>query len=155
MKVTIYSGIPGSGKTRLSLVEHPQNTKRFSADDFFTGQDGEYVFDPSRIGEAHAQCLRRYVEAIRYMSNASGPYDMVVDNTNASVAEIAPYAALALAYGWALEIVTIIADPEEAGPRNVHGVPMDIVRKIYANLERRELPPWWPSRNVPASYAPR
>lgn len=93
MKVIMMSGVPGSGKSTLVARRWP-GAVVFSADAYFM-VDGEYRFDPSRIGEAHCGCLRSFTETLQ----VADVEVLVVDNTNLSVSEIAPYAALAQAYG--------------------------------------------------------
>lgn len=74
--------------------------------------------------------------------------DVVVDNTNTTVAEIAPYAALALAYGHELEIVTLDCDPAIGAKRNTHGVPLAACNAMHLRLADRQLPPWWNHRVI-------
>jgi hypothetical protein len=107
---------------------------------------GEYAFDPARLGECHAICLRTFVELVR----SPGNLPVVVDNTNTTIAEIAPYAALALAYGHDLEIVLLQASPGIAAARNIHGVPESTVRQMAtrAGATYWRLPPWWPKSIV-------
>ena len=140
-----------------------------SADSFFV-VDGEYKFNPSQLPAAHAKCLRDFVSWVQdagvgkvrkvtilrgipgsgkstyIQGHAVG--DVVVDNTSTTVAEIAPYAALALAYGAELEIVTLDVAPEVAAARNVHGVPLDGCKRMAARIreENNRLPPWWNHR---------
>lgn len=140
MKVVIYSGVPGSGKSTLAAKEHP-GAPVCSADHFFE-RDSVYAFNPARLPEAHAACLRKFVELVQ----AGGWPVIVVDNTNTTAAEVAPYAALALAYDYALEIVTVHCDPDVAAARNTHGVPVHAVRAMATRLAERALPPWWPTR---------
>jgi predicted kinase len=143
MKVWIYCGLPGAGKTTRIKRDHP-HAVTCSADDFFM-QGGEYRFDVSKLSEAHGSCLRNFVSLLQ----DSMP-QIVVDNTNTTTAEVAPYAALAQAHGYALEIVTVACPPEAAHARNVHGVPLAAVNAMSDRLAKRELPPWWPHRTVEA-----
>lgn len=139
MRVVIYSGIPGSGKSTIVRAKH-RDAIVCSADNYFTSKDGSYNFDPAKIGEAHAQCLKRFNAAC----SGDSLLDLVVDNTNTSVVEIAPYAALAQAYRYELQIITLLVAPEVAFARNVHGVSEETVRKMDAAIRSRVLPPWWP-----------
>lgn len=142
MKVTIYSGVPGSGKSTTIKQWHP-GAIVCSADDHFVGEDGVYRFDPTQLPQAHGACLRKFTQLVTAYEG-SWPGDLVVDNTNTTVAEIAPYAALALAYGHELLVVTVECDPAIAAARNTHGVPEAAVKRMAATLAARQLPPWWP-----------
>lgn len=142
--------------------------RRFSADSFFTSSTGVYVFDKTKIGEAHGHCLRSYVLAIQdgarrvtimrglpgsgksaWVANHAADLDVVVDNTSLSVAEVAPYASLAQAYGIPFQIVTMKLDLRICAERNTHGVSHAKIRNMAACLGRgtRQLMqmPWWPN----------
>lgn len=144
-----------------------------SADDYFM-RDGTFHFDVNKIGEAHASCLRRFLDfvhpddetppglslrvAILRGLPGSGKstwarrherlFDVCVDNTNTSVAEIAPYAASALAFGHRVRILTIRSRPEFAAARNIHGVPPITVGMMYQRMVTEVLPPWWTSLTI-------
>jgi hypothetical protein len=140
--VWIYCGVPGSGKTTISGKRHP-GAPACSADHHFM-RSGSYLFAPRELPEAHASCLREFVDLVT--PDPGGPEwdgDVVVDNTNTTVAEIAPYAALALAYGFELRIVIVECDPDVAHARNVHGVPLPAVRAMHDRLQSLLLPPWY------------
>lgn len=142
MKVIIMRGVPGSGKSTYVSKNFP-GAAVYSADDYFM-VDGVYVFDPKKLPQAHGKCLKDFVFHLERPFSA----DAVIDNTNTTAVECAPYAALALAYGCELEVITLQCMPEVAAARNVHGVPLDGVRRMYANLIGATLPPWWPHRIV-------
>jgi len=141
MIVTILRGLPGSGKStycKEALVRLP-NTVVCSADDFFM-IGGEYKFNPELLPQAHAECLHRYVSAVRARKEL-----IIVDNTNILAVEIAPYYALAEAYKANVEVITINCPIEVARERNIHGVPSEtmeeMARLIISEVSR--FPPWW------------
>ena len=90
-KVTLLRGISGAGKSTYAATNYP-GAFVVSADSFFTFADG-YKFNPTRLGEVHGLCLLNFLDAAQRGRN------VVVDNTNITVEEIAPYYALAEAYG--------------------------------------------------------
>lgn len=140
--IYVYSGLPGAGKSSLIKQRHHVRTPTCSSDHWFT-KNGVYTFVPAEIGEAHAACLRKFVGLV-----IETPHDIVVDNTNTSTAEIAPYAALALAYGRKLQIVTVECDPAVAFERNVHGVTRETIELMHKQLCARVLAPWWPHETI-------
>jgi hypothetical protein len=68
----------------------------------------------------------------------------VVDNTNTTVAELAPYVAWANAVGYEVEIIRIHCNPLVAAERNTHGVPENAVLAMYVKIQHAEYPPFWP-----------
>jgi len=139
--VTILVGVPGSGKSHhtASLT----GAVVVSADHYFVELGGgTYAFDPSKLGAAHGQCLRRYTEALQ-----RGEAHVVVDNTNTTLLEMSPYISLALAYGYRVEIVRVTCDPAVAAARNTHGVPEGAIRAMHERITatfQTGLPPFWP-----------
>jgi predicted kinase len=142
MKVIILRGLPGSGKsTFTSKMEGV--VKVVSADHYFHINDDQvYRFDPSKLGAAHAYCLRTFVNTL---TKEDWVDTLVVDNTNCSAVEIAPYYALAQAYGVDCTIVHINTNlsDEELSDRNVHGVPVATIARMRTTIAREQLPPWW------------
>lgn len=138
MNVTILCGISGSGKSTWAKHMRP-GVIVVSADHYFM-VDGVYRFDPSKIGDAHGQCIRNFCESIRQ------GFNVVVDNTNTSREELAVYMGIANAYGATVELVWFRCDPNEAIRRNAHNVPASTILKMNVDLNRTmtTLPPWWP-----------
>ena len=163
MSITILRGIPGSGKSHwvkqnvgpaspgmcvvrpvwpFDVAMGEPSCAIFSSDDYFCDPERTYTFDPAKLGAAHAMCLKRFTTAVQ---TAPDTFPMIVDNTGTSVGEVAPYAALASAFGHPIRILTLICDPVVAFKRNVHGVPF----KTIFNMDRRLrdetalLPPYW------------
>lgn len=157
MAVRVYRGLPGSGKSTRATAALDEPSKVgcskgiFSADKRMVDEDGVYKFDPSKLPEAHGGCLRDFVEMLR---NSSENSLIIIDNTNTTVAEIAPYAALALAYGHDLEIITIEADPVVCAARNIHGVGMETILRMEGAMKKQELPPWWKHTIIQIPSAP-
>ncbi|MFA5049170.1 MAG: AAA family ATPase [Patescibacteria group bacterium] len=142
-KVVILCGVSGAGKSTRVKNEY-QNSVVCSADYYFM-VEGEYKFNPKKLSEAHGQCLRSFVESIHM-----GASLIVVDNTNTSVAEIAPYATLALAYGYELSIEIFKVDVDAAATRNLHGVPRETIIKMAQRIDslEKKLPSWWPKKII-------
>ncbi len=135
-KVFILRGLPGSGKSTFAKTLSANII--ISADDFFVGEDGVYRHDPRKQGEAHNDCFRRFVAA-----QMLGDETIVVDNTNISASEIAPYALAGVAAGYNVEIVTVWCDVSVAFKRNIHGVPPYVVLSMFRRMLTEDLPPYW------------
>jgi predicted kinase len=102
----------------------------------------EYRFNPAQLPEAHSACLRRFVALCETGT------DVVVDNTNTTAVELAPYVALAGMYGYEVEIIRLHCDPFLAAKRNTHGVPEKAVLAMHARLMSDRLPPFWPQEQI-------
>lgn len=137
-QAVILCGIPGSGKSSYvaGLREMHEDIVVCSSDSYFT-RDGEYKFDPTLLGEAHNSCLRNYVSALKNEQR------VVVDNTNTTLLELAPYVTLAMAYGYAIQVIKFKIDPEVGAARNIHGAPLNVCRAMAERLDSMEIPPYW------------
>ena len=151
-QVKILAGISGSGKSTYSNLF--QSAHICSADKFFTDADGNYNFNPALLGGAHGACLRDFAGWLQ----TGGSDLLIVDNTNTTVAEVAPYAALALAFGYELEIVIFKIkdreDMEKCVTRNTHGVGVRGIEGQCARLQslKKSLPPWWPVTEIEVEF---
>lgn len=145
MKIYIMSGVSGSGKsTYASSLAKPEDLTVVSADHYFM-EDGVYRFDPSRLGQAHARCLHNFIAALN-QNEREPDHDrvLVVDNTNTTELELAPYVAVSAAYGHRPTLVTVVANLEVAAARNTHGVTLQGVRRQWDNIKhRRKIPLFW------------
>jgi predicted kinase len=156
----ILRGIPGSGKTTHAKRLAGTNGAVISADDYFM-RDGEYCFDASKLGEAHAACFRRAVwtllrteiahvtMSVREPSILEPVSSIVIDNTNILNIEVAPYVLLAQAYGWEHKIIAVHTEKSSVvaacAARNTHGVPVDVAVRMHELLipQLAAAPPWW------------
>lgn len=135
MKVVILRGVPGSGKSTYakSLYLEPLSGWTVSADHYMVEAAGVYSFDPAKLPRCHALCLKSFLELVR-----GGERNVIVDNTNVTAAEIAPYYALAEAYGYDASIVTLRASAMECSWRNIHGVPAGTIARMEKSLNWSE-----------------
>jgi len=138
----IMRGLPGSGKSwtaralaRTLKALTGQAPVVVSADDYFVGEDGVYRYVPHEQGEAHKQCLRRFMEA-----TASGEV-VVVDNTNTSAHELSPYVGIAGVHDYTVHVVEMTTHPNACLRLQTHDVPEFVVGQMAARL-RAPLPPY-------------
>jgi len=134
--VILMRGIQGSGKSTWVKKNYPKAVV-CSADDYHI-VEGEYKFDPRKLGEAHDKCFLKYLQNLLSRTDA----DIVVDNTNANIIELAPYVRLAEVYPIDYKIITMFCEPHIAWARNIHNVPLHIVVNCYHEISR-PLPKFW------------
>ena len=139
MKVIIMRGIPGGGKSTYIQKNFP-NAIVCSADHSFETDEG-YKFDPSKIGEAHRACQKKFLTHLLSFRMAGEQRDVVVDNTNTQLWEMSFYVGLANVFEVPFEIHRIDCDPKVAAARNVHGVPEKAVLAMHSRMEKA-LPFW-------------
>ena len=111
----------------------------FSTDDLFM-VDGEYQFDPSKLGEYHAENLRLATVLMERFAPHTNNVNCVIDNTNTQAWEYEKYVEVAKKNGFMVQIITVewnINDIPLYAKRNSHGVPEDA---IYRMAERWEYP---------------
>lgn len=133
-RVYLMRGPSGSGKSTWIKNNIP-NAKIISTDNYFM-VNGEYKFDPLRLPEYHNQALTDYLKLLQ-----EDALDIVVDNTNIRVFEIAPYYRLAEVFGYKVTVIWIVTKINNCIERNVHGVPSQTIKNQMMSIE--PLPPWW------------
>jgi predicted kinase len=123
-ELILLRGLPGSGKSTLGdviLYTIFDDTSRvLSADNFFTDDNGNYNFDPTKLKEAHSQCQFLCSEEMR-----NGCPRIVVANTFTQEWEMEPYYEMAQRYGY--RVHSVIVENRHNGV-NVHGVPDEKVK---------------------------
>lgn len=132
-RITIMRGLPGSGKSYFAR-SIADGAPIFSTDDFFV-VDGEYKFDPSKLGHHHAANLARSVKAM-----SDGKHRVIVDNTCTQAWEAREYVKAAIQYGYDVHFVEPTTpwafDVAECARRNQHGVPEDAIAGMLARWEK-------------------
>lgn len=135
---TIIRGLPGSGKTREAMrqkAKRPHDTIICSADDFFgVGDDYAANFDPSQMGQAHADCAYRVFRLFE-----RGMPNVILANTNSQLWEYRHYEVAATIAGYGIGILEIPCPDRETffkfHERNVHGVPQSIASAMWLRWE--------------------
>lgn len=159
MKVVIMSGISGSGKSTYAekILTETEGIK-VSADHYFINR-GEYQFQPHLLGQAHADCFRRFIDYCQSVVNTPmSNSTLVVDNTNLSVEEISPYVLAAQAFDIAVvvKVITLmpysVAEMRQCAERNLHQVSLETVERQFSQLLKRQLPSRWIHQIVPVSF---
>lgn len=128
---TLYlmQGLPGSGKSyHAKQIAAESGAVVYSADDFpglytYGEPGGPPVFDRTLLGPAHGACFACVVAALQMGRS------VVVDNTNTTALELAPYILAAQAYGAAPVVVRVERDPSVAFDKNTHGIPKRVERE--------------------------
>lgn len=123
-ELVIIRGPSGSGKTTFAEKAF-QNHRLFEADQLFT-ICGAYLYDPKRIGEAHAACQAAVAEAL-----IDHDAKVVVANTFVKLWEMRPYQAIAKLAGAELTIIRMGGYPRP----NVHNVPEEVVKRQIEGFE--------------------
>lgn len=94
----LMRGPSGTGKS--TLAKEMSVKEIFSADHFFTAEDGTYNFNPSQIGRAHAICKAKTEDALK-----KGISPIAVDNTFTKRFEVRPYVEMAQRHGYNVEFI--------------------------------------------------
>ncbi len=115
-RLVLIRGLPGSGKSTKANGYREDGYQRFESDRFFESEDG-YVFDETKLPQAHAWCLDQTRKAL-----ADGEY-VVVANVFATEQDVQPYVDLGFDYQ--------IIDATHKG-KSIHQVPADVVKRTKA-----------------------
>ena len=122
----LVRGLPGSGKSTYAKTLVPTGA-HFEADQYFMkGQ--KYDFDPTKLKDAHADCLARTRKAM-----TNGNHKIVaVSNTFTMKWEMQPYIDMAKDHGY--KVFTIVVEKRHGG-KNEHDVPDEIIDKMKDRFE--------------------
>jgi len=119
----IIRGLPGSGKTTLARVLAPYYN--VSADDFMVDEEGNFCFDPERLGEVHKRCE---IQVIEWMTQ--GHSVIAVHNTFGHLDHAKPYIDMASRYGY-----TPVLLEAQGNFTSEHGVPAQTIKRMVATWD--------------------
>jgi len=131
-RMTILRGLSGSGKSTLApTLQRPGLSLEIcSADHFFIDPDTKkYKFDGCRIGEAHASCLKRVLNAIK-----NQVMDIVIDNTHSNMWEYQNYKTIGAMHNYDVIVVQVGSVGEDEvnrfHARCQHAVPLSAIQSM-------------------------
>ncbi len=140
--LVIMRGSQGSGKSTLcrralSLAGvAPENITVVSMDDYWRTQDGRYEWSPQSIPAAAEDQRVRFLAALRA---GDANQVIVVDNCHAKMHSYRPFVEMATAAGVPTVVVDLraptVAACLEGAARNIHGVPLDAVQRMWTKWE--------------------
>lgn len=118
----LIRGLPGSGKSTFAkTLAELFSTDHMEADMFFMYGDN-YIWDASKIAEAHAWCQGW---CLREMQDKEK--NIIVSNTFTTEKEMQPYLDMAEKYGYS--VTTLIVENRHGG-QNIHNVPEATIQKM-------------------------
>lgn len=120
----LLRGLPGSGKSTLAKSI---SDVHYEADMYFVNADGEYVFNPALLKDAHNWCQTMTRMAMEYNTPK-----VVVSNTFTQEWEMEAYYKLAEDYGY---VVFSLVVENRHGGINEHGVPVDKLEQMKNRFE--------------------
>ncbi|CAH0539698.1 ATP-binding protein [Vibrio marisflavi] len=121
LKLILIRGLPGSGKSTLAK-KYQMN--HYEADMYFVNEQGKYIFDASKLKQAHAWCQYKVGQSLSLGQSA------VVSNTFVRLWEIKPYQKMAQKYGAKFEIIEC-----HATYANTHGVPQESIDRMKSRWQ--------------------
>lgn len=127
----LLRGVPGCGKSTLGevilLTNQSNNQDVLSADNFFINEKGDYVFDSTKLKEAHNECQVKCADRMRNQFSK-----IVVANTFTQEWEMEPYFMMAERYNY--RVHTIVVENRHGG-KNVHNVPEEKINQMINRFE--------------------
>ena len=124
----IIKGLPGSGKSTLAEALKGENGVICEADKYYYDEEGNYNFDPAKMGENHEKCFNAFKDACE-----SGIQRVIQSNTNTAIWQYDKYMDVAKEHGY---IVSVVLVENHHGNKSIHDVPDETLVKMEANLKK-------------------
>jgi predicted kinase len=123
-RLILVRGIPGSGK---STFARSLGGVHYEADMFFLDEMSNYVFDVTKIKDAHSWCQTMCESQMK-----EGEPLVVISNTFTQEWEMKTYLDMASRHGYTA--FTIVVENRHGGV-NVHGCPEDKIQVMKGRFE--------------------
>lgn len=140
--VALMSGPPGSTKSTLAkkIYNHAKDSGLSSiicsADDYFINSNGQYVFDKTKLNQAHMSCQAKFDKAVLDSINW-----IIIDNTNVDIKSISHYYNQNNGYKYKIVRPNVdwYFDAEECFKKNTHNVPLETIQRMIKNIKKFSL----------------
>ena len=127
----LLRGVPGSGKTTLGevMLHYPgtNSVDVLSADNFFMDDRGNYIFDVTKLKQAHNDCQQKCAERMKLEISK-----IVVANTFTEKWEMDMYYEMAERYKYRVHSVIV---ENRHGSKNIHNVPDEKIEQMIKRFE--------------------
>ena len=118
----LLRGLPGSGKSTVAKAIQPSGWSAHYEADMFFMKNGEYVFDPTQLRDAHAWCQDQTRKAM-----VDEIPTVIISNTFTQEWEMEAYYLLAKEFGYT--VFSMIVENRHDGV-NSHGVPAEKLEQM-------------------------
>ena len=125
-KLYIIRGLPGSGKSTFArkMIDHGMADSYYEADMYFLDKDGNYNFDPSKLGNAHSWCKAKVLADLKSGKN------VIVSNTFTRRNEMEPYITYCMDNEIPFEVIRL-----QTQFKSIHNVPPEAMERMKARFQ--------------------
>lgn len=143
LKMIIMQGLPGSGKSTLArkiqedLHKKSENNlvEIFSTDTFYEDDEGVYRYDKTKASTNHFRNQLKVYNFFKYWRK--DPWDLqvaIIDNTNITQSEAAPYIWIAKQFGAKVEVIRC-----EGNFKSTHDVPEETIQLMREKMKELKI----------------
>jgi predicted kinase len=131
--IILIRGLPGSGKSTLAnILSENGKYPVFSVDQYFTDDNGKYVFNYLDNHLAYEECKKNALSEIR-----NGTEKIFIDNTFTLDWEMEPYFKMAKENDYKIFVFTV---ENYHGSKNIHDISEEQVKKMAEKYNVKLLP---------------